>query len=239
MIPIQNLTSASGVISAGKYPEAVSVLNNDELGVLSNTFNKMIERLKLQEKELETERLSRATISIDSIDEERRRLSRELHDGLGQTLTAIKLKLESIDSEDPDIDKKFLKNIKFDIDSSISEIRHISNDIMPAVLIEFGLVNALRNLCEDISENSKIEVNFRQSYKSRLTRREETYLFRIAQEALKNAIKHSSASLIMIDLQSTDTLLTLTISDNGIGFDSKNVIYGNGIFNMKERAKIE
>lgn len=238
MIPIKNLTEASAVLSSGSYPNPVIVENDDELGILGDTFNKMIDRLKNQELELETERLNRATVSIDSSDAERKRLSRELHDGLGQAMTAIKLKLESIDTENPEMAAKLIKNIKSDVDSTIGEIRNISNGLMPAVLLEFGIVNALRNLCDEITEHSNIEIRFSQSYKAKLSGRAETYLYRIAQEGLKNIIKHSEANLALVNLFTDEKFTCLSLNDNGKGFEPERAIYGNGVFNMRERVKI-
>jgi signal transduction histidine kinase len=238
MMPIKNLTAASEVISSGNYPGPVEVINNDELGVLASTFNNMIERMKQQEQELENERLERISASIDSMDADRKRLSRELHDGLGQAIIAIKLKLESIESGNPEISTGLIANIKSDIDNTISEIRNISNDLMPSVLTEFGIVNALRNMCEEMNEHSKIETNFSSNMNVKLSGREETYIYRIAQEALKNIIKHSAATYVKIELFSMDNNITLIIEDNGIGFESDKISNGNGIFNMRERAKI-
>ncbi len=238
MVPIKSLTEASGILSSGSYPMPVTVENDDELGILGDTFNKMMERLKSQEQELEYERLKRASAAIDSTEAERKRLSRELHDGLGQAMTAIKLKLESFDPENGKVSEKLIKGIKTDIDGTIEEIRNISNGLMPAVLIEFGIVNALRNLCEEFNEHSSINIDFSQNYKARLSIKEETYLYRIAQEALKNIIIHSGANRASIELISETYSTILSIKDNGKGFDENKIVYGNGIFNMKERVKI-
>ncbi len=95
---------------------------------------------------------------IDGQELERQRLSRELHDGLGQSLIALKLKLESIQGKDVCAINKTLKEVKGSFDGTINEIRRISNDLMPAVLNEFGLITALKNICEEISENPNIDL---------------------------------------------------------------------------------
>ncbi len=237
-IPVKKLTEASMVISSGHYPEPVAITNEDEIGLLTATFNEMTEKLKKQEKELEDERLRRSSASIDASDEERKRLSRELHDGLGQSFIAIKLKLENIDPEQQYLALHIIRNVRKDIDRTIAEIRDIANGLTPAVLLEFGIVNALRNLCEELNENSNIEVSFKQDYHAKLNSRAETYLFRIAQEALQNIVKHSGATKAFVSLVSQKDKILLSIKDNGRGFDTGNSGSGNGLFNIKERTRI-
>ena len=237
--PITNLTKAAEKISLGDYPEPVGIVSEDEIAVLTMAFNEMTDKLKSQEAELEKERLIRAQSAIDALDEERRRLSRELHDGLGQLMIAIKLQLENVDINDYSTADEKIKDIILSTDNIIEEIRHISNNLMPAVLSEFGIINAIRYLCDELNGYSNIKIQFESNLKhEKLSKRDKLYLFRIAQEALINAIQHAGAVRISLKLITRNDEIILSVSDNGKGFDMKSVHFGNGINNMKERAKL-
>jgi signal transduction histidine kinase len=176
---------------------------------------------------------------IDGQEQERQRLSRELHDGLGQSFIAIKLQLESFCDEIEGEKKEKLNKLKDYFEITIEDIRRMSNDLAPSVLKEFGLMTALRNLCRLFSEQSNIEIIYNSTGKiPKLTSKAQTYLYRIAQEALNNAVKHSEATEILVTLDGRADEVRLIIQDNGSGFDTNNVEAsgGNGIQNMRERA---
>jgi len=197
-----------------------------------------ISQRKAIEEELHTERLRQMRSVIDGQEQERQRLSRELHDGLGQTLVAIKLKLESIPLEEVGNQRKKIESVKQMFNQTIEETRRMSNNLMPAALTEFSLAVVLRNLCVEIESNSGINVSLvigvlPESFNQLL----KTYIYRIAQEALNNIVKHSGASRAVISIFSDISKLYLHIEDNGVGFDSsKGYESGNGLYNMKERA---
>ncbi len=197
-----------------------------------------ISQRKAIEEELHTERLRQMRSVIDGQEQERQRLSRELHDGLGQTLVAIKLKLESIPLEEVGNQRKTVESVKQMFNQTIEETRRMSNNLMPAALTEFSLAVVLRNLCMEIESNSGISVSLvigvlPESFNQLL----KTYIYRISQEALNNIVKHSGASRAVISIFSDISKLYLHIEDNGVGFDStKGYESGNGLYNMKERA---
>ena len=197
-----------------------------------------ISQRKAIEEELHTERLRQMRSVIDGQEQERQRLSRELHDGLGQTLVAIKLKLESIPLEEVGNQRKKVESVKEMFNHTIEETRRMSNNLMPAALTEFSLAVVLRNLCIEIESNSGISVSLvigvlPESFNQLL----KTYIYRISQEALNNIVKHSGASRAVISIFSDISKLYLHIEDNGVGFDStKGYETGNGLYNMKERA---
>ena len=197
-----------------------------------------ISRRKAIEEELQTERLRQMRSVIDGQEQERQRLSRELHDGLGQTLVAIKLKLESIPLDEVGNQRKTVESVKQMFNQTIEETRRMSNNLMPAALTEFSLAVVLRNLCYEIESNSGINVSLvigvlPDSFSQLL----KTYIYRIAQEALNNIVKHSGATRAVISIFSDISKVYLHIEDNGVGFDpSKGFESGNGLYNMKERA---
>jgi PAS domain S-box-containing protein len=118
-----------------------------------------ISKRKAVERELQSERLRQMKSVIDGQEQERQRLSRELHDGLGQTLVAIKLKLESIPLAEVGNQRKTIESVKEMFNQTIEETRRMSNNLMPAALTEFSLAVVLRNLCTEIESNSGINVS--------------------------------------------------------------------------------
>ena len=115
-------------------------------------------QLKVQSEKLEDERLLRLTSMIDGQEMERQRLSKELHDGLGQLILASKLKFERALKEKPEKAAQIFKETEELFKKTMLELRNISNDLMPAVLTEFGLLIAVKNLAKEITENSEIQV---------------------------------------------------------------------------------
>jgi len=193
---------------------------------------------KFMERELQLQRMRQVKSVIDGQEKERQRLSRELHDGLGQNLVAIKLKLESIPH---DIDGELnatLAQVKQMFNHTIEEVRRISNNFMPAALKEFSLAVALRNLCNEVESNSGISVGLTGGVLPEpIDQLLKTYVYRIVQEALTNVIKHSGASRANITVYADFSNLHLIIEDNGVGFNTSTPTdTGNGLYNMKERA---
>jgi len=205
---------------------------------LGNALIKMradLVEVKKKEKLLTKQKTSAL---IEGQEKERERLARELHDGLGQMLTAIRLRIGLL-KEDP----KSKKDIQQIIDDTIQELRRISNNVMPAVLIDFGLEAGLKSLVDYSSKLYHIPIQL--SYKSFLLEHKPKYsfdvnvsLYRIAQEAINNAVKYSNTSEIIIKVIENNNQIEMTIRDNGIGFDVKKKSEGKGIGNMNERAKL-
>ena len=197
-----------------------------------------ISRRKEIEEELHSERQRQMRSVIDGQEQERQRLSRELHDGLGQTLVAIKLKLESIPLDEVGNQRKTIEMVKQIFNQTIEETRRMSNNLMPAALTEFSLAVVLRNLCTEVESNSGINVSLVLGVlPDTLSQLLKTYIYRIVQEALNNIVKHSGATRAVVSIFSDISKLYLHVEDNGIGFDpSKGYESGNGLYNMRERA---
>ncbi len=239
-LPIIQLKHAAQKIAEGNYNVFVEdIVSNDEIGSLVVAFNEMSAKIKEQTEKINLERSMRLSSMIDGQELERQRLSRELHDGLGQSILAIKMRLERVNKVSPEKAKIIMSEVQDLFTNTINEVRSISNDLMPAVLNEFGLVDALSNLCREISENSGVKVNFHhKEFPGEIPAKTSTYLYRISQEALSNIIKHANAKTAEIELASDAENIYLSISDSGIGFCYKEdrKLCGNGISNMKERV---
>ncbi len=200
-----------------------------------------ISKRKKAEKALLEERKQRLSSLIDGQEMERQRLSRELHDSLGQFLIAIKLKLEGASDANIEKVREILLSTREMFNNIIEEVRRISNNLMPAVLYEFGIQTALSNLCKRTEETGHFEVRFYTNLTSdKYEKKIKIYIYRITQEALNNCVKHSCASLVKVYLLETTGNIKLIIKDNGKGFnfEENNIYTGNGLLNMKERATL-
>ena len=229
--PIIKLKNATTRIAKGEFGIRVDSHDHDEIGVLSGAFNEMA-------IQLETERNSRMTALYDGQEIERQRISRELHDGLGQMLVAMKIKYEN--SIVPDLTKQTesLPELREDFTRIIEEVRKVSYDLAPAGFTEFGLDKAMKLLCSELSKHGGIDIEYSSFGKfEHVPLKVRNYLFRIAQEGLNNAIKHSGAGKIHVQLTETSGYLILMLEDNGKGFEP-GVHSGNGLYNMKERARL-
>lgn len=238
--PIINLKNATEQISNGIFIQVKEFKASDEISDLTLSFNTMSNLLKEKQEQLENERKLRLTAIIDGQEIERQRFSRELHDGLGQSLVALKFKLESCDKsltyEERNI---FIEDIVKQLNHILEEVRLLSYNLMPAALNEFGLKTALTNLAKQLSENSKISINFDAVKSIQIEdKRINIYLYRIVQEALNNALKYAYATQIDVQLLENKVFFVMIIEDNGIGFDYKDLTMGNGLYNMKERVQL-
>ncbi|MEI6575609.1 MAG: histidine kinase [Bacteroidota bacterium] len=238
-LPLVRLKNAAQEISEGKLSLVELPETHDEILELAETFNKMVNELDIKSQELNRERTERLSAVLDGQEQERQRLSRELHDGLGQHLAAVKLRMESIRPEDPEHTRKTISELSHGIDQTIDEIRRITNDLMPAVLKEFGLLTAIRTLCESTTGNAGIHLIFEaEANNMAIDSKAQNYLFRILQEAMTNIIKHARASKIIVQIYTTGNVFILNIEDNGRGFHHSQVGTGNGLSNIRERINL-
>lgn len=237
--PLIKLQKAAQELGNGRFGTQVEIVTHDELGELAQSFNRMSAQLKEKEVLLQQERIRRMRAAFDGQDTERQRLSRELHDGLGQSLIAQKLRLESIKLPSTPNTNVLLDELKQCSDKLVDDVRRISNDLMPAQLTQFGIIPALRQHCAEVSGFSGIEVSFDPTGNfDTMRRKTKTYLFRIIQEALNNIVKHAGSNAAVVEIVKTREYFFLSISDNGKGFNAEKPHPGNGLNNMRERTLI-
>jgi len=238
-LPVIRLKQAAEIIASGNYTTHIENDSNDEIGELTQAFNKMSGKIKIQTQELKYEKEKRITSMIDGQEIERQRLSRELHDGLGQYILATKMKLERFENASPELKQQIVEEAKSLLAVISKEVVSMSENLAPPVLNQFGLVSAIENICEEIRKNSGIKIQFTHNA-GELTCDEKVkiYLYRIIQEALNNIVKHSKATEVLIKCFLNDQL-DLSISDNGVGFYfDEHFKPGNGISNMRERTEL-
>lgn len=198
-----------------------------------------ISERKRSEKLIKEERQRQLQYVIDGQEKERQRLSRELHDGIGQQLIATKLRLELFDANDKERET-IINGVKEEINRLIDDVRRISNNLTPSVLIELDLATALKNLCKGFCQGKGESITCSISdLPEKMDIRQKNYIFRIVQEALTNAVKHAGASEINLSASVEDETISIHIRDNGKGFEPTKIIsQGNGLINMRERANL-
>jgi len=174
---------------------------------------------------------------------ERRRIARELHDVVGQALTAVKLSLQSLERmpEAPGHECKAISESIATVDSVLQQVRAFAFDLRPAALDDLGLAAALRSYCDRTARQSGLAISYRiETGDTRFGADTETTCFRVAQEALTNVIRHAGASRVWMKLRvgRGPASLILEVRDDGVGFDT--LICGSarciGIEGMRERA---
>ena len=184
---------------------------------------------------------------VRSQEEERARLSRDLHDGISQWLVSIKLQVESgiaklvAQSNKPEVARASFDRAANQLNDVLGEVRRISHDLRPALLDDLGLAAALDHLTGEFCENTGIATNFEANgVIEGLTDVANTVLFRIAQETLTNIKRHANATQVNVRLVGDKASVSLVVSDNGIGFDvagiSQHPKRGIGLRNMHERV---
>jgi signal transduction histidine kinase len=179
---------------------------------------------------------------IEATEDERKRIAKDLHDGIVQTLTGLSLKLQkqlSGLSLSKDEQQDFKRSQEM-LDESIAEVRTISHQMMPRVLSEMGLAPAIEDMLSKSLGNSGIQFEFEQHRldKERFAENIEVSIYRICQELINNIIKHTGAKAVSVQLLKTKTHLVLVVEDNGKGFKFDDELNRNGIglMNISSRA---
>ncbi len=178
---------------------------------------------------------------IQGEEQERTRLARDLHDGLGGMLSGVKFQLNSMKGNvilSEENAGTFTKSIS-QIDNAIAEMRRVAHNMMPEALLKFGLDKTLKSYCDSVSQSSDLTVSY-QSFgmKTRLEHTYEIVLYRIVQELLNNTIKHAQATKSTIQLSKNNNLISLTVEDNGNGYDVNTIKKrGIGISNINHRVE--
>jgi PAS domain S-box-containing protein len=199
-----------------------------------------------QRLQIERQRSDLLKRLVSSQEDERRRIARDIHDGLGQRVTALRLQIVALANDPDDRDKfeislELLKRTALRLDSEVS---FLAWELRPAALDDLGLPEAANAYLEDWSRNYKISSDFnsRGLHGHRLDTEIETHLYRIMQEALNNTVKHAHATKVNVLLERKPESVSLIVEDNGSGFDANIAAskstngHGLGLLGMKERA---
>lgn len=187
-----------------------------------------------ERKRVEQELQKMMTTIIDVQEDERKRLSRNLHDGIGQNLYSHLITINRLLSE---LDHPLLHQMQKEAAQLIEEIRDISWELRPSVLDDLGLVPAIRSFLSRFSENYGIDVYFECVLNRRLDISIELTIYRIIQEALTNIRKYAVVSEATVTVREMDQTVRVMIEDKGIGFEKVTQPRGVGLFSMDERAR--
>jgi signal transduction histidine kinase len=183
---------------------------------------------------------------IEAQEDERRRISRELHDQIGQILTAIKMNIHNVQQGQHTAEiSGYVKDNLEAVDEALRLVRDLSVELRPPVLDDFGLVTALCWYVDRFTKRTGLEVDVvldLTDHNQRFSREVETACFRIAQEALTNIVRHAQANQVVLQLMKYGNVLFLSIKDDGIGFDLATLrkraprAATLGLISMQERA---
>jgi two-component system, NarL family, sensor kinase len=211
------------------------------LGYRSYSNKRRLQQLKINELEKEKQ-LTATEAVLKGEEQERTRLAKDLHDGLGGMLSGIKFNLNTMKGNlimTPDNALAFERSVDM-LDSSIQEMRRVAHNMMPEVLVKFGLNTALEEYCSDINKSGALKINYQSIGLSNSIVEQTTSItiYRIIQELVNNTIKHANATTALVQVNKTDESLSVTVEDNGKGFDTLllNMARGIGWTNIQHRV---
>jgi two-component system, NarL family, sensor kinase len=166
-------------------------------------------------------------------EQERTRIAKDLHDGLGGMLSGIKYSLGNMrDTIIPGSDGQLALERNMDmLDSSVEEMRRLAHNMMPETLVKFGLDTALSDFCNNVNQSGALQVSY-QSFKIenlQLDQVRAVALYRVVQELVNNTMKHAAAKSAVVQVSRTGDVLSVTVEDDGKGFNPKLLQQGNGM----------
>jgi signal transduction histidine kinase len=200
---------------------------------------------QLQQQQITQLQKEKQLLAIDAMlkgqEDERSRIAKDLHDGLGGMLSGTKLSFMHmkenlvLTNENAILFDQSLKML----DNTMSDLRKVAHNLMPEALVKFGLQNALKDFCDGIKLASNLGINFQIVGSSRpLSSTADVFIYRIVQELINNCIKHAHAKNLIVQLAYQANTIGITVEDDGIGFDKNNVANnkGAGMQNIQYRV---
>jgi PAS domain S-box-containing protein len=201
------------------------------------------EALNVTERKMVEQSLAQANLRlIDAQEEERARIARDLHDDINQRLALLAIALQQLERDLPEsaadlgqrLDELFRQTIEISTD-----VQSISHELHPSKLDYLGIVSAITSFCQELGEKQKLEIHFSNENAPAIVPREASIcLFRVLQEALRNAVKHSGVRRFEVCLYGAPGGIGLRVSDSGVGFDVENSPWGLGLTSMRERLRL-
>jgi two-component system, NarL family, sensor histidine kinase UhpB len=209
--PLQRLAGLMRRIDLQRPGQRLEVVGKGEIALLGSTFNEMLARLEAQRQES-------VTLTLTAQEQERRRIARNLHDEIGQNLTAVLLQLDRLGKRvRPELRDEFEETVEF-VRASLDEVRRVARELRPGVLEDLGLANALRELCTMFSTRGGLRVErLIAPTLPALSPQAELVIYRVAQESLTNAARHSGATRVELRLDRVPGGVVLRVTDNGCG----------------------
>ncbi|HMG90240.1 MAG TPA: sensor histidine kinase [Chryseolinea sp.] len=199
---------------------------------------------QLQQQRIRELEKDRQLVAVDSLlkgqEEERSRMAKDLHDGLGGILSGVKLSLGAMKGNIllSDENTRIFSRVLDQLDNSITEMRRVAHNMMPEALVKLGLQQAIQDYCDGLNElvPTPFKVQFH-GLAIRMQGATEIVIYRIVQELLNNIVKHAAATDVLVQIMRHDNNLTITVEDNGKGFDVGSVQNkGSGLGNVRSRV---
>ncbi len=201
-------------------------------------------------EKMETERAlqkSKASLIVEAQEEERKRIAKDIHDSIGQMLTALKFNLESLNIQQTDTLESKIDLLKLHTKNIILGVRMATFNLTPPELLDYGITTAIQKMVIQLNKFSDAEIICKNTIDEniRFNTLVETNLYRVTQECINNSIKYAEASYILVAIKKTEDLLSISVTDNGKGFDIAKTAKkpkggsegGMGLFFMKERME--
>lgn len=228
--PVQELTQLARTVDlTDPKPPMPDAVPDSEAGELAVTFGEMLARLR-------TERSEATGRVLAAQEAERLRIAQELHDQVGQELTAVLLLLSRLQSRTPEQMQTGVQEAQEAVRSCLEDLRRLAIELRPEALDDLGLESALAVLCDRLAERSRLDISCLISERlPALSADAELVIYRVAQEALTNVARHSGSAHAELSLQHADGRVVLTVRDEGRGLEPRRAL-GSGIRGMRERA---
>jgi two-component system, NarL family, sensor kinase len=210
------------------------------LGFRNFKNRQKIQQLKITELEKDKQLLA-VDAMLKGQEEERNRIAKDLHDGLGGMLSGVKMSITNMKenmimtAENVTVFEQSIGQL----DGTIAELRKIAHNLMPEALVKFGLSDAINDYCTSLKQSTNIAITYESLGDNRkLDNTANTYIYRIVQELINNAVKHGKPNTIFVQMTTTPSKILLTVEDNGLGLDTNKMIgsTGIGISNIKHRV---
>lgn len=229
LAPLDQLRAAMPGIDLLRPGQRLPVRGHGPVAELIASFNTMLDRL-------ESERATSARRALQAQEAERQRIATELHDQVGQSLTVVLLGLKrALDGAPPELSEE-LRLAQETTRTSLEEIRRIAGRLRPGLLEDLGLISALSALATELAAHSTV-LDIRRGFAPglpALSPEIELVIYRVAQEALTNVVRHAHAEIVHITLSRQGDAVALRVADNGVGADR--IVPASGIRGMQERA---
>jgi two-component system, NarL family, sensor histidine kinase UhpB len=229
--PLRRLATVMRAVTPLEPGRRVAIPGADaEVAALTTAFNEMLDRLEL-------ERRDSARRALAAQEAERRRIARELHDEIGQVLTGLVLRSETLSRRAPDDLREDLEDLREAARHGAEEVRRIARRLRPEALDELGLQSALFALCTAVSERTGIEIARTFERDLPLSAEQELVIYRVAQESITNVVRHAGASHVDVTLRRDgDGGVLLVVRDDGVGLPPNAERDSAGLRGMRERA---
>ncbi|MEO3764281.1 HAMP domain-containing sensor histidine kinase [Streptomyces sp. B8F3] len=228
LAPLERLTGLMATVDLLRPGQRLTVPGTGDVADLIGTFNAMLDRL-------EAERAASTGRALSAQEAERRRIAQELHDEVGQSMTTVLLELKRAGERAPEGLREDLRRAQETTRESLEEVRRLARRLRPGVLEDLGLVSALTSLGTDLAGHTGMRVERRLDPElPSLDPDVELVLYRVAQAALTNVVRHAAADRVELSLVRTGTAVELRVVDDGRGLGAARE--GAGIRGMRERA---